>query len=69
MSPEFAAAVCEGFHGSLEELLSRDLPPAAKNILSTLQTHTKAAIEALCKGAMEDTCVESAALPKSRVGR
>jgi hypothetical protein len=47
MSSEFAAAVCEGFHGSLEELLSRDLPSVARNILSTLQSHTEAAIEAL----------------------
>lgn len=69
MSPEFAAAVCEGFHGSLEEVLSRDLPSAARNILSTLQSHTEAAIEALSKGATEDTCVDSAALPKSRGGR
>lgn len=47
MSPEFAAAVCDGFCGSLEELLSRDLPPMAQNILSSLQNKTEAAIEAL----------------------
>ena len=47
MSPEFAAAVCEGFCGSLEELLSRDLPSLARNILSSLQNQTEAAIEAL----------------------
>lgn len=47
MSPEFAAAVCQGFYGSLEELLSRDLPPRAQNILSGLQNQTQTAIEAL----------------------
>ena len=47
MSPEFAAAICQGFCGSLEELLSRDLPPRAQNILSSLQNQTEAAIEAL----------------------
>ena len=47
MSPEFAAAVCEGFYGSLEEFLSRDLLSSARNILSSLQSHTEAAIEAL----------------------
>jgi hypothetical protein len=47
MSPEFAAAVCEGFCGSLEELLSRDLPTRARNILLGLQKQTEAAIEEL----------------------
>lgn len=48
MSDDFAAAVCEGFLQSLEELLSRDLPPGARKILSDLQTATETAIEALC---------------------
>jgi hypothetical protein len=47
MSPGSAAAVCEGFHGTLAELLSRDLPSAARSILSSLQSHTEAAVEAL----------------------
>ena len=49
MSPEFAAAVCEGFHGSLEELLGRKLPSKAHEILSNLQKETERAIEALSK--------------------
>lgn len=37
MSPEFAATVCEGFYGSLEELPTRDLPAKGREILSRLQ--------------------------------
>ena len=47
MSPEFAAAVCEGFCGSLDEVLSRDLPASARNILLRLKKQTESAIEAL----------------------
>ena len=47
MSPEFAAALCQGFCGTLEELQRRDLPPRAQNILSILQNQTEAAVEAL----------------------
>ena len=47
MSPGFAAGVCEGFYGSLEELLSRDLPDSARRTLLELQGHTGLAIDAL----------------------
>jgi hypothetical protein len=58
MSPEFAAAVCEGFYGTLEELLSRDLPPSAHKILSDLQRETESAIETLSKEQLESTCAD-----------
>lgn len=47
MSPGFAAAVCEGFYGSLEELLSRDLPNPTRKTLLELREHTSLAIDAL----------------------
>jgi hypothetical protein len=47
MTAEFAAAVCEGFCGSLEELLGRDLGERVRNILVDLQEHTEAAIQSL----------------------
>ncbi len=56
MSPEFAAAVCEGFCGSLEEVLSRELPTSARDILLRLKNQTEAAIEALDEGPTEVTC-------------
>jgi len=58
MSPKFAAAVCEGFYGTLEELLSMDLPPRVHNILSDLQQETEAAIETLSKEQPKSTCAD-----------
>jgi hypothetical protein len=58
MSPEFAAAVCEGFCGCLEELLTRDLPPTAHRVLSNLQKETEAAVEALSKEPTDATCAD-----------
>lgn len=59
MTGEFAAAVCEGFYGSLEELLSSDVPASARNILLQLQKETATAIEALHQGPPGSTCIAS----------
>jgi hypothetical protein len=48
MSPDFAAAVCEGICGTLEELLSRELPEEARKILLDLQAHAGTAADLLC---------------------
>lgn len=48
MSPDFAAAVCEGICGTLEELLSRELPEEARKILLDLQEHAGTAADLLC---------------------
>ena len=47
MSSGFAAAVCEGFYGSLAELLSLDLPANARSILLDLRERTGIVIDAL----------------------
>jgi hypothetical protein len=60
MSPELAAAVCEGFCGSLDEVLSRDLPASARNILLQLRSQTESAIEALG----ERPCSDAAGAPQ-----
>lgn len=68
MSPEFAASVCEGFCGSLEEILNRDLPTSARNILLRLENQTETAIEALDERPSEATC-SGATAPPQRVPR
>jgi hypothetical protein len=64
MSPEFAAAICEGFCGSLDEVLSRNLPASARNILLRLKKQTESAIDALGERPTEATCSDAAAPPQ-----
>jgi hypothetical protein len=47
MSPDFAAAVCEGIYGTLEELLSQELPDEARRVLLDLQERAGIAVDAL----------------------
>ena len=53
MSPDFAAAVCEGFYGTLEESLIRDLPAKAREVLADLRERTAIAIDALMEQSIE----------------
>jgi hypothetical protein len=53
MNPDFTAAVCQGFYGSLEELLIGDLPAGARVVLLDLQERTGIAIDALTEQSME----------------
>jgi hypothetical protein len=64
MSSEFAAAVCEGFCGNPDEVLSRDLPASARNISLRLKKQTESAIEALGERPAEATCSDATAPPQ-----
>jgi hypothetical protein len=48
MNPDFAAAVCKGIRGTLEELLSQELPEEAREILLGLQEHAGTAADLVC---------------------
>lgn len=39
MSPEFFAAILEGFEGTLDEVLARDLPNEVRELAEALQQH------------------------------
>jgi hypothetical protein len=64
VSPEFAAAVCEGFCGSFEEILNRELPTSVRNILLRLKNQTEAAIEALDERPTEAPCSGATVQPQ-----
>jgi hypothetical protein len=53
MSPGFAAAVLEGFVGTLDELLDRDLSSDAQAVLTNLREQIVAGIDALMRLAGE----------------
>jgi hypothetical protein len=55
VSAGFAAAVCEGFYGSLAELLSLNLTAKARTVLLDLRERTGIAIAALTVESTEVT--------------